>query len=75
MNIKKVNINIDTNKLGQRIRKLRKERGLSQIELGKSLNVSSNNVSLWERGDVLPSLEMAWRFSLVFDVSIDSLVK
>jgi transcriptional regulator with XRE-family HTH domain len=73
MNIKE--IRIDVKKIGQNIRKLRKERGLKQGELGNYLDVKLNNVSRWERGEVLPSLEMAWRISRFFNVSIDSLVE
>ena len=36
--------------VGQRIAKLRKEKGLSQIELAKKLNVSDKTVSKWENG-------------------------
>jgi transcriptional regulator with XRE-family HTH domain len=73
MNIKERRI--DVKKIGQNIRKLRKERGLKQGELGNYLDVKLNNVSRWERGEVLPSLEMAWRISRFFNVSIDSLVE
>jgi putative transcriptional regulator len=73
MNIKE--IRIDVKKIGQNIRKLRKERGLKQGEFGNYLDVKLNNVSRWERGEVLPSLEMAWRISRFFNVSIDSLVE
>jgi len=68
-------INIDLKKLGQNLRNLRTGRELTQAELGKYLGVKVNNIARWERGEVMPSLEMSWRFSQFFNVTIDSLVK
>ena len=38
----------------ERLRKLRKEKGLSQAELAHELNVASNTVSIWELGKRMP---------------------
>lgn len=38
----------------ERLRKLRKEKGLSQAELAQELNVASNTISIWELGKRMP---------------------
>lgn len=35
---------------GERLYRLRKEKGLTQVELGEKLGVSSKAVSKWENG-------------------------
>ena len=41
---------MDKNKIGQFIKKCRKEQGLTQEQLAEKLGVSKNAVSKWERG-------------------------
>ena len=36
---------------GKRLRELRKEKGMTQLELGAQLNVTKMGISHWERGD------------------------
>ena len=36
--------------IGEKIKELRKEKGLSQAELGKAIGVSQKAVDYWERG-------------------------
>lgn len=43
--------------LGQNIRMLRQARGLSQVDLGKRLNVSKQSISNWENDNIMPSVE------------------
>ena len=43
--------------LGVRIRELRKDRGLSQVELADKLGVEQSTVSRWERNLVDPELK------------------
>lgn len=38
----------------ERLRKLRKEKGLSQAELARELDVASNTISIWELGKRMP---------------------
>ena len=42
--------NMDMNMVGNQIAYLRKEKGLTQTELGERLNLSFQAVSKWERG-------------------------
>jgi transcriptional regulator with XRE-family HTH domain len=41
-------------RIGRRIRRVRKERGMTQTELARALNVADAQVSRWETGRVVP---------------------
>ena len=41
---------MDANKVGEHIAALRKEKGLTQLELAEKLHVTDKAVSRWERG-------------------------
>ncbi len=60
--------------LGQNIRQLRQERGLSQEELGLRIGVSKQSVSNWENGNIMPSIDILLRLSDFFGVSTDLLL-
>lgn len=45
-----------------RLKTLRKEKHLSQKELGKLLGCSSSNIGRWERGEVAPTTEYLTKF-------------
>lgn len=60
--------------LSNRIKQLRKEKGLTQAELGKLINVTKVSVCCYEKGTRLPSLETLIDLSNVFKVSIDYLL-
>ena len=57
-----------------RIRELRKQRGLSQAELGKILNIAQNTLSAYERGSRDPDTETLSQIAKYFGVSIDYLI-
>lgn len=42
----------------ERLKDLRKEKGMTQIELATALGVSSGTVAMWETGKRKPSFEM-----------------
>ena len=50
------------------------ERGMSQVELAKKLNVSKQSVSNWENDNIQPSIEMLLKISRIFSVSTDFLL-
>lgn len=60
--------------LNQRIRLLRKARGMSQVELAKRLGVTKQSVSNWENDNIQPSIEMLIKLAGVFAVSTDYLL-
>lgn len=59
---------------GEQFRNIRKERGLTQEQVAKKLNVSRQAISNWENNKNLPDLEMVVELSLAFDLSLDQLI-
>lgn len=59
--------------LGERIRRLRQERGWSQTQLARALEVHQKQISGYERGVHVPSTDVLIRLAEVFDVSLDYL--
>lgn len=61
--------------LGEKIYRLRSEKGLSQEAFGDMLGVSRQSVSKWETDQSLPELEKIVAISELFGVSTDYLLK
>ncbi len=57
----------------ERLRELRREKGIGQIQLAKELDVGKSIVSLWELGKCEPTLSKLVAMSTYFGVSIDYL--
>lgn len=57
-----------------RLRELRNERGVSQQELGKLVNMSKMAVSHWESGHSEPSISQLVLLSDFFEVTVDYLI-
>lgn len=60
-------------RLGEKISSLRKQRGMTQMELAEKLDVSRQAVSRWENGSALPSMSNLTAIGKLFDVSVDIL--
>ena len=58
---------------GERLKTLRLEKGLGQIELAKALDVGKSIISLWERDKCEPTLTKLNAIAQFFNVSIDYL--
>ena len=56
------------------LKKLRKEKGLSQVELGKQMFVNNSTVARWENGSRLPDTAMMTRLSEVLEVDVGTLL-
>ena len=56
------------------IYELRNKAGLSQDELAEKLFVTRQAVSRWETGETIPNVETLKMLSMLFDVSINSLL-
>lgn len=56
------------------LKKLRTERGLSQIQLAKQMYVNQSTVARWENGSRLPDADMITRLSKVLEVDIGTLL-
>jgi transcriptional regulator with XRE-family HTH domain len=61
--------------LGERIARLRKERGYSQAELAARIGIIQALVSDYETGKLRLSAEMAVRFARALEVSADELLQ
>lgn len=59
--------------MGQIIRRLRKERNLTQEELAEQLNITYQAVSRWENGTGMPDISQIVPLSNVFGVTTDVL--
>lgn len=60
--------------LGNKIKKLRKESGLTQVEFGNKLGVVKQTVSSWENGVSNPNNETLINIASIFNISIDELL-
>lgn len=60
---------------GEKLFKLRKEKGLSQEALAEKLNTSRQAVSKWENGQGYPETEKLLMIGNIFEVSLDYLLK
>lgn len=61
------------NSFGWRLRELRKEKNIGQVELAKHLGVGKSIISLWEKDECEPTLSKLIAISQFFNVSIDYL--
>ncbi len=59
---------------GEKLQKLRKDKGLTQEELAEALYVSRTAVSKWESGRGYPNIESLKEISRFFSVSVDNLL-
>lgn len=57
----------------QRLKELRLEKGVTQIQIAKIVNMSKMAISHWEKGNSEPSIEQLKILATYFDVSIDYL--
>ncbi len=57
--------------LNERIRQLRLEKNMSQVDLAKRLSVTKQSVSNWENDNIQPSIDMLVKIAQVFSVSTD----
>lgn len=60
---------------GEKLFKLRKEKGLSQEALAEKLNTTRQAVSKWENSQGFPETEKLLMIGTIFEVSIDYLLK
>ena len=60
--------------IGDNIRRLRAEKGMTQKEIADRLFVTAQAVSRWENGEVEPSLNTITELAKIFEVSVDELL-
>lgn len=61
-------------KLGESIRRLRKDAGFTQEQLAEALGVTTGAVYKWESGKAMPELEMLVDIAEFFETSVDALL-
>uniref|UniRef100_UPI0013E08FE9 helix-turn-helix domain-containing protein n=1 Tax=Veillonella caviae TaxID=248316 RepID=UPI0013E08FE9 len=61
-------------KIGQRIKKLRAERNMTQETLAKLLGVGKTTISMYENGNSTPNDDIKIQLSKHFNVSTDYLI-
>jgi transcriptional regulator with XRE-family HTH domain len=66
--------NMDSKLIGASITSLRQERGWTQRQLARQLDLSHQAVSKWENGESAPDVETLVRLARLFGVTIDRLI-
>ena len=56
------------------LKELRKESGLTQMELARKLNVKQNTISNWENGKSKPDIIMTTKLAEVLGVTTDEVI-
>ena len=59
--------------IGERIAELRREKGLTQEQLGETIGVSAQTVSKWENANTAPDISLLPVLAEVFGTTIDGL--
>ncbi|MBQ8503966.1 MAG: helix-turn-helix transcriptional regulator [Clostridia bacterium] len=59
---------------GNKLNTLRKQRGMTQSELGYQLNYSDKAISKWERGESVPDSYTVYKIAELFGVSVDEML-
>lgn len=65
---------MDMQKIGRFLAELRKDKSLTQEELGEQIGVTNKTVSRWENGNYLPPVEILQILSKLYDVSINEIL-
>ena len=65
---------MDQQKTGAFIAQLRKQAGLTQMQLGEKLGVTNKTVSRWECGNYMPDLDTCLLLSELFGVTVNELL-
>lgn len=60
--------------MGERIRALRVNLGLSQMELARKCGTSQQHISFIENNERLPSLRILRKIAEIFHVTVDDLI-
>lgn len=72
--VKKPALDFGGETLGQRLTRLRKQRGFTQVELAEKTGITQVLISAYETDRCSFSVEMAVRFALALEISLDELL-
>lgn len=59
--------------IGENLTKLRKERGLTQLDMANQFDYTDKTISKWEKGDVLPDVETLYKVAEFYGVDLNYL--
>lgn len=65
---------MDQKKIGNLLKKLRSEKGLTQEQFAEILNVSNRTVSRWETGSNMPDISLLVEIADFYDISIPEII-
>jgi len=57
------------------MKKIRKQKGYSQVKVAMDLSMTQESISLYETGKRSPDIDALLLFSAYFDVSVDYLIR
>lgn len=60
--------------LKDKLKELRKKKGITQTDFAKEFNISIGTIGNWETGNREPDYEMLQKIADYFDVSVDYLL-
>ena len=65
---------MDQKKIGEFLKRLRGEKGLTQERLAELLGVSNRSVSRWENGRNMPDFDLLMELARCYDVSVEEIL-
>ncbi len=65
---------MEDNTFGKRLKLLRAEKGLTQVQLAEELNVDKSTIAKYETDKIEPSVNMVKTLAIYFRVSTDYLL-
>ena len=65
---------MDKQKIGDFIKKKRKEKGLTQVELAEKIGITDRAISKWERGICCPDISLLKDLCKILDININELL-
>merc|ERR1711974_315896 len=60
--------------IGENIKRIREQKGMLQKEVATAVNVHPSNYSKIEKGERLPSIDVADKLAKLFDMTIDQII-
>ncbi len=74
LNAKGGGTNMNQQKVGQFLKKLRKEKSITQEQLAEILGVSNRSISRWENGTTMPDFDLLIQIAKYYDVEIGEIL-
>ena len=60
--------------IAENLKRLRREKSMTQEEVSEILNVSPQSVSKWERGETYPDITLLPTLAILYETSVDALI-